>query len=417
MNRARFELVAGEAIRSAPPDTYTLVWLNLDKFKLINDMAGNQEGDRALRYIHGELAAHLAPGEQVARIASDDYALLLRTASDEALTARLGEMARDVNRFNDKRKYKYILSFSAGLYRVNDPALPLTLIQDRANAARQSGQREAAGLCTWHRYSDQDRQRLLEEKDIENRMRTALNEGQFILYLQPKLSLRGGAVAGAEALVRWNDPEQGLLPPIRFIPLFEKNGFIRLLDGYVFEQVCALQRRWLDRGLKPVPISVNVSRAHFASPEFVNRYRDICAKYRVSPALVDIEVTETAAFEDPARFSQVVKALHGAGFSCSMDDFGSGLSSLGMLKDIEVDTLKLDKSFFTSPEMNDSRERDVVTAVIDLAKKLHITALAEGVETVPQRKFLTAAGCDLIQGYVFSRPIPVADFEKLVFGQ
>ena len=417
MNRARFEMVAGEAIRSAPAGTYTLVWVNVDKFKLINEMAGTAQGDRTLRYIHNVLAKSLSGGEFVARIASDNYALLLRSGPDPVMVARLGDMAQAVNRFNDGRKYKYILSFTAGLYRVEEPELEITRIQDRANVARQGAQGEAAGLCLCRIYSDQERQHLLIEKDIENRMRTALKEGQFQVYLQPKLSLKDDTVAGAEALVRWNDPENGLIPPDRFIPLFEKNGFILPLDRYVFEEVCKLLRRWLDRGLTPVPISVNVSRAHFSGPNFVDSYRKICKKYDVPPALLEIEVTETVVFQDPSAFSQIVEQIHRAGFTCSMDDFGSGYSSLNVLKDIEVDTLKLDKAFFASPEMDDQRERDVVTTVIDLAKKLNIEALAEGVETAPQRDFLKASDCDLIQGYVFSKPIPIDAFEKLVFGQ
>lgn len=417
INRNRFDMDVSEAIRSAPAGTYALVWMNVEKFKLINDLAGNKEGDRTLRYIHGVIKNHLRPNEYLARISSDNFALLLYDEPDQALMKRLEDMTADINRFNENRKYQYILSFTAGIYRVDDPSLEITLIQDRANVARgEIVKNNITGFCSCRVYSEKEREQLVAEKEIENRMRSALEERQFVVYLQPKLSLKEDVISGAEALVRWKDPDKGLIPPNDFIPLFEKNGFIIPLDLYVFEEVCRLLRGWIDRGFDPVPISVNVSRTHFTVLNFMDDYVQICRKYEIPPYLIEIEVTETVVFENPDVFSQIVRMIHKAGFTCSMDDFGSGYSSLNVLKDIEVDTIKLDRAFFASPEMDNPRERDVVTTVIDLAKKLHMEALAEGVETEPQRRFLKASDCDLIQGYVFSRPLPAEDFEKLVFG-
>nr|WP_243108425.1 EAL domain-containing protein [Maliibacterium massiliense] len=417
MNRMRFDMVTREAIARAPAGSYALVWLNVEKFKLINDMAGNESGDRTLKYMHGVMQAHLKQGEYLARITSDNYALLLHDAPDAAIAQRLNDMARDINSFNDSRRYKYIISFTAGVYRIDDAQMEITRIEDRANVARKGIRKnDATGLCACRFYSDTERRQLMAEKDIENKMRSALESGQFEVYLQPKLSLRDNTVCGAEALVRWNDPRQGMIMPDAFIPIFEKNGFITQMDLYVFEQVCKLLRGWIDQGFEAVPISVNVSRAHFTVPDFVEHYAQISRRYGVPPCLIELEVTETIVFEDPETFSQIVQTIHSKGFTCSMDDFGSGYSSMNVLKDIDVDTIKMDRAFFASPMMDNPKERDVVATVIELAKKLQMTALAEGVETEAQRLFLQKSACDLIQGYVFSKPLPAPDFARLVYG-
>lgn len=418
MNRTRFDMVAGDAIRSAPAGSYALVWLNMQKFKLINDAAGNKEGDATLKYAYDILGKQLEEGEYAARISADNYTLLLKNSEDGAMIERLDEMIKAVNLFNEGRKDKYFLSFTAGIYRIDDPSLEITQIQDRAHVARKKIRKtDADSLCSCRFYSDQDRKKLMAEKEVENKMRAALERGEFEIYLQPKVSLEENNVAGAEALVRWNDPEKGLVPPGDFIPVFEKTGFIIQLDLYVMEKVCALLRSWIDRGLVPVPISVNVSRAHFTLPDFTGRYAELCAKYEIPPELIEIEVTETVVFEDPEAFSKIVARIHERGFTCSMDDFGSGYSSLNVLKDIEVDTLKLDRAFFKSEQMDNPRERHVVSAVIGLAKSLEMGSVAEGVETRAQTEFLRNAQCDMVQGFVYSRPVPADVFERRLLGK
>ena len=188
------------------------------------------------------------------------------------------------------------------------------------------------------------------------------------------------------------------------------------MDLYVFEQVCILLRGWLDKGVKPVPISVNMSRAHLAHADFLDAYEAIRSEYSVPPELLEIELTETLVFTNPEMLFQVIDQIHRRGYRCSMDDFGSGYSSLNLLKDLQMDTLKLDRAFFTSQNADNPRERDVVTSVIDLAEKLSMSTVAEGVESQQQVEFLKQSSCDMVQGYVFSRPVPIPDFEALAFG-
>ena len=417
MNRTRFEMVAGATIHANLSGAYTVVWMNMQKFKLINDLAGNVSGDAVLKHVHTVLTRHLRPGELAARTYADSYCLLLESDADAAVAARLSAMVDEINGFNRAMEQPYFLSFTAGACRADDSALEITQLLDRANLARKEIRKMENGqLCACKFYSDVERAELLAEKEIENRMRPALQNHEFVVYLQPKLSLAGHKVEGAEALVRWQDPQKGLIAPDSFIPIFEKNGFVVQLDLYVLEEVCKMIRDWLDRGLEVPPVSVNVSRRHFVIPHFIDGYAEVCRRHGVPPALIELEVTETVVFEDPALFTAIVEEMHAAGFTCSMDDFGSGYSSLNVLRDIEVDTLKLDRAFFSSRQMDNPRERDVVCTVVDLAQKLHMRTVAEGVETAAQQAFLEQTACDLLQGYVFSRPLPRAEYEKLVFG-
>lgn len=416
-NRSKFDMDAGGAILEGAPGDYVLVSLDIRKFKLINDLFGIEMGDRTLRYVYEVLAHHLQEGEFVTRAAADNFCLLLRNDDKLMIINRLDVMAKSINQFNEGLERKYFLSLVFGICPVLDPAMPLTQLLDRANVALKSIKDKGDNrLFACQFYSDLDRQKLMREKEMENRMQDALNNGEFVVYLQPKLSLADNTIAGAEALVRWQDPEHGLIPPDAFIPFFEKNRFIIDVDLYVFEQVCRLLRRWLDAGLTPMPISVNMSRAHLAQSNFLDAYEAVCQAYRVPPELLEIELTETLVFKNPDMLYQVIDQIHRRGYHCSMDDFGSGYSSLNLLKNLRMDTLKLDRAFFTSENADDSRERDVVTSVIELAEKLSMTTVAEGVETKAQAAFLKEARCDMIQGYVFSRPLPIADFEKLAFG-
>lgn len=416
-NRTSFEIDAGGAVRAALPGTYVLVWLDIQKFKVINDFFGVEMGDRVLRHCYETVEAHLENGEYVARLAADGFNLLLRTAGEKELEARLNRIAEDANNFEPFRERNYLLSFSAGIYPIDDPVLPLVKIQDRANIARKkSGGSEEHCLCTCLFYSEQDRLRSLREKEMENRMHDALGRDEFVVYLQPKQSLKKAAIGGAEALVRWRAPE-GLIPPNDFIPLFEQNGFIVDLDLHVFEKVCAMLRKWLDNGLTPVPVSVNMSRVHLADPQFLERYETIRRAYDVPPELLEIELTESLVFENPHLLVQFIERIRAHGYHCSIDDFGSGYSSLNLLKDMNVNVLKLDRVFFASREADNARERTVIVSVIDLAKKLSMGTVAEGVETTRQVEFLQQADCDMVQGYVFSRPVPLAEFEQMAFGR
>lgn len=413
-NRRKFEQIAGTTIASCQPGTFALVWMNLQKFKLINETDGVEAGDRTLKYIHHQLTKKLKKDEFAARLFSDNFILLMKESDNRKIEERLQEMAASINAFNMNREYKYYLTFTAGVYHVYDNTLSITSMEDRAHAARKSEHCFTSDLCVCNFYSNDIQEKLQEEKNLENSMRESLQRHEFEVYLQPKYSLKDKKIYGAEALIRWHHPVLGFLAPIEFIPLFEKNGFIVDLDLFVFEEVCILLRKWIREGKPLFPVSVNMSRVHLLKANFLDDYIAIRNRYDVPASCLEIELTETMVFENPNAFHSIIKGIHEAGFTCSMDDFGSGYSSLNMLKDFSLDTVKLDGAFFSSEKMDNQKENIIVKSIIDMTKKLDMSTVAEGIETSNQMDFLSTTPCDLVQGYVISKPVPIKDFEKLV---
>ena len=413
-NRKKFDMVAEEIIRTSASGTYQMIWMNMQKFKLVNDMSGVELGDRLLEYIYHKIRDILSETEYAARLFSDNFIILMKNEGKEKTVLRLKGLVESINSYNFEQPYKYYLTFIFGIYEISENDLPIIYAEDRAHTAIESKDFVNTGFCTCSYYSEELRNKMLAEKSMENRMRDALKNGEFKLYLQPKYDSHRGTVSGAEALVRWEDPVKGLLPPAVFIPLFEANGFIIQIDLYIFEQTCRFLRKLIDEDKMLIPVSVNMSRAHFQDPDFLDHYIEIVERYDVPPEYLDIELTETMVFEKPEVFINIIKQIHAAGFKCSMDDFGSGYSSLNNLKDLDVDTLKLDRAFFSSRTMEDERENIIITNILNMSRALVMTTVAEGIETKEQVEFLKKTSCDMIQGFVFSKPVPASDFYDLL---
>ncbi|MCR4923006.1 MAG: EAL domain-containing protein, partial [Lachnospiraceae bacterium] len=248
------------------------------------------------------------------------------------------------------------------------------------------------------------------ESIVTEQEKKALDNKEFLVYYQPKYDPKTDRLKGAEALIRWNSPEFGLVSPGRFIPIFEKNGFIKEIDHYMLRSVAADQKRWFDEGRKCVPISVNVSRAHFIESDLAEQIRDTVDREGTSRSLIEIELTESAFFDDKDALISIIEKLKEYGFSVSMDDFGSGYSSLNSLKDMPLDVLKLDAEFFRGGDKE--RGEKVVSETIKLAKSLKMKTVAEGVEIKDQVEFLAEQGCDMIQGYYYAKPMPKNEFEE-----
>ncbi len=242
----------------------------------------------------------------------------------------------------------------------------------------------------------------------------SLKNQDFQVYLQPKVGLKEDSVVGAEALVRWRHPQKGVMLPSDFVPVFERDGSICKLDRYVFEEVCRILSRWREEGRPLFPVSLNLSRCHFQIPDFLSYFERLKRKYQIPDGLIEMELTESVFFqdEDIETVKHTLEKMHRLGFRCSLDDFGSGYSSLGLLKEFEVDAVKLDRSFFADGMRR--RGEDVVEGVIALSKKLHLYTVAEGIETKEQVEFLERIRCDAIQGYFYSKPLPVKEFEHWV---
>lgn len=417
-SRLYFETKAKELIHKKEEGYYAFVSLDINKFKLINDSFGSNEGNKTLKYILESIQKNLEKDEIVSRTSADNFGILMKYTNQSGLISRLEKICDDINSFNNKMSQKYYLNLSEGVYVIDDLSVDMITIQDRANVARKNNKwNNSIGLNSCSFYTDLERIKLIREKEMENRMETALNNNEFLVYLQPKYELEHNTIAGAEALVRWNDPKKGLIAPSEFIPVFEKDGFIVKIDLYVFEEVCKKIKNWLDNKINPMPISVNLSRVHLNNPDFLLQFVDIFKKYNIPPNLIEIELTETLIFENMELLINVIEQIHNIGFTCSLDDFGSGYSSLNLLKDVPVDVLKLDRAFFLTKKGENKRGNSVVESVIELAKKLEMHTVSEGVESSIQVDFLRNAKCDMVQGYVFSKPLPISEFELLAFGK
>lgn len=410
-NKKEFERIAKDLLKG--DGSYVLVYANIDRFKLINENYGNDVGDSILHQIHTIIDDELRWDEVSGRIMADNFGILMRYHSLPKLDQRLYRISKQLAELADENGNSYGIILYFGVYIIGeDDTSEVSSMLEHANLARKKI--SPSHLVPMGIYDKKDSELLVRDKALEMKMHKALERGDFVPFLQPKYELEGETIAGAEALVRWIDPDEGMIYPNEFIPLFETNGFIVELDLYMFEEVCRMVERWYHEGRRIIPISVNLSRSHFDIPNFFDYYEYVLKKYDLPPKSIEIELTESLFYNDMELLSDLVKRIHNVGLSCSIDDFGSGYSSLNMLKDVRVDTLKLDRVFF-SGEGNDERGKEVIQSVIQLAQALDLHTVSEGVEEREQVEFLREMNCNLIQGYIFAKPMPVPEFEKLAF--
>ncbi len=395
---------------------YAVFYADIQNFKYINDTFGYDIGDKLLMFISQKIRTALEGKDGFfARISADNYTIIIPYTDKNELVEPIYSIIDDICWYEDIQKEHYKPEIYVGIYCSGDDDKELSISEmiDRANMAQKS----IKGSSEYHIafYTEEIRERIIAEKELERRMDTALAKGEFKAYFQPKYEVNSGEIVGAEALVRWDSPESGFMSPGKFIPLFEQNGFIINLDQYVFEAVCKNMREWIDSGVKVVPVSINVSRLQFYKLDFVKRYTKIKDKYSIPDGLLELEFTESIVFENLDILRKIVLSLKKEGFSCSIDDFGSGYSSLNILKNLPMDTLKLDKLFFDDSE-NLERDKALISSVINMSRALDMKTVAEGIESWAQVEFLKEIGCDIIQGYVYSEPIPHARFTNLLEG-
>ena len=407
-NRRTFVTKAAELLKNKPAGSYAIISLDLNNFKVVNDRFGHAAGDKALRLM-GESMLRLRNNREDFLVAHDvaDTFLVLQPNTpslQENILKAAGTITANLG-------IPIPITCRAGIFVVENPALDVNLMIDRAMLAQMAIKgRSDACLAL---YDDSIRQNILEEQQLTDAMETALAEHQFQVWFQPQYDYDTGSLIGAEALVRWQHPDKGLLPPGKFIPLFERNGFITKLDEFVWEESCRYLRLWQqDASKKHVSVSVNVSRVDIYNPELCAILTRLINKYGLNPSQLKLEITESAYMENSTQLIRIVKLLHAAGFAVEMDDFGSGFSSLNMLKTVPVDLLKLDLRFLEAG--NEERGGNILSSVIRMAHWLKLPVVAEGVETKTQADYLKSLNCALMQGYYFARPMPAAEFSKLL---
>ena len=385
---------------------YALVYFDIIRFKAINDMFGLMAGDALLKHMAGVIEKAGKEGDVACRLEADRFALFTKHSGEE-LEQLVEKLIDDITRYD----LTFKITCNVGIYVTNERALSVDSMIDRAVLALSSI--KGSYTSKYNIFTESLRNEMLSEQEISGIMATALEERQFVLHYQPQFNHSTGKLIGVEALVRWNHPEKGMISPGVFIPIFEKNGFITRLDLYVFEQVCVFIRKCMDKGLPLVPVSSNFSRYDIFQPDFVENLETIRKRHEVPIELVRIEITESAVFGDSEHANEVVKQLHQCGYIVEMDDFGSGYSSLNVLKDIELDLIKLDMMFLV--EKSDSnRGGMILSSVVRMAKWLGLPVIAEGVETLEQADFLKSIGCEYIQGYFYSRPLPENQYVEML---
>ena len=405
-SREFFYQRVGQMLEQNPGQTFCIVCSNIENFKLINDIFGAAAGDRLLQGIAAIYQEMTGNRGVCARLNADQFACLLpdkREFTDEMFI----RVARAVNALPNAGN----VVMKWGVYPIENRDLPVEQMCDRALLAARSIKGQYGKYFAY--YDDHLRGVLLRQQAIIDEMEPALAQEQFLVYLQPKYRLQDHALAGAEALVRWNHPKWGFLSPAEFIPIFEKNGFITKMDQYIWDRTCAILREWKDNGYPDLPVSVNVSRADVYNADIADLLLRTVQKYDLSPSMLHLEITESAYTENPDQMVETVKTLRGLGFLIEMDDFGSGYSSLNMLSQMPIDVLKLDMKFIQD-ETAWTMDAGILHFIMDLARWMHLIVVAEGVETREQLDRLVETGCDYVQGYYFAKPMPVADFERLI---
>ncbi len=411
----KFLLDAEKLMTQNGKTRYSLWYCDIKNFKYVNDILGYSVGDNVLKYWAMVLNQDTRKGEVFGRISADNFVCLREYSDTMELRTRFDLYAAMLENFNETAAQGFKLEMSAGIFLIepDDKELTLNDMLDRANVAQKSIKNMSGSRCAI--YSKEMRERILRETEMESRMEMALLNGEFKMYLQPRIGIQEGTnVKGAEALVRWLWPDKGLVPPDEFVPLFEKNAFIVRLDEFMLEQVCKAFSGYVDKlGGEPFTISVNVSRVGAMQPSFIERYVDIKKRYNIPDGFLELEFTESIAFENHELFRSIVSQLQQNGFSCALDDFGSGHSSLNILKNLPVEVLKIDRLFFSEGQ-DGGRDREVISSIISMARALSMTTVAEGIETKEQVEMLRHMGCDEIQGFVFARPMPEQEFIQFV---
>ncbi len=419
MSPVRFELEYDRKRALVRQSGASLYCIDINRFKLINDFFGHEEGDRLLSLFYASMCRALAGANAcLCRAGRDKYFLLVCGASQDLVLSCLdGALLATIREFGagESRRSNSSFSVSVGICPIPHDATDLAVIKDRADLARERAGTPFGNFIHYGLFDEVDLQKARREHSIESCMVQSLEDGDFYFLLQPKVILSTDTICGAEALVRWHHPQLGLIMPDEFIPLFERNGFVKRIDMWVFEQVCAMMARWKDRGYTLLPVSVNLSRCDLENrTTLAEDLARIADSYGVPHKYLDLEITESSFYKDPASIRHVVDGMRRASFQCSIDDFGTGYSSLNLLPDLSVATIKIDRSFLASGDLEKSSK--VIRMVVDLADRLGMKVVAEGVETEAQREFLRNCSCQVGQGFLYSRPVSVEEFERMAFG-
>lgn len=383
--------------------------LDLGRHAEINDSLGRAYGDRVLQEVAGQLREQIKASETVARLDGDQFVLLIE--GDEALTSRVQGIIKALSQPILIDTQEIFLSPRVGISVFPKDGSDIETLLVNAEVAMYKG--NTAGGNNFNFYSTEMNARSLERLNLENELRRAQERDELVLYYQPQLSLRSGEIIGAEALIRWRHPQHGLVPPGQFIPLAEDTGLIIPIGEWVLRTACAQNKAWQNAGLPHVTMAVNLSARQLVVQDIELLIEEILHETNLDPNYLELELTESAVMDDPAAFVNTTNKLKALGVTLSIDDFGTGYSSLSYLKRFAINRLKIDMSFVVDIT-RDPNDAAIAQAVTALAHSLRLSVIAEGVETAGQLNILRRQGCDEMQGFYFSKPVPAAEFEEML---
>lgn len=386
-----------------PDEEIAFIQFDVERFKLINENYGVERGDELLAFLTQTLGLICSEEQPYCRLTADVFMVVTTFDSDQHLLDFIHRLESLLSGF---KEMDYRLIFGVAI--AEDRTLHTRRHGDNAGIARQSVKGSALNNIGF--FNGRMKNELQKKQIIEEDMKNALLDNQFVMFLQPKYSISSNRIIGAEALARWIHPEKGMISPADFVPIFEENGFILKLDQIIWESACKKIRDWIDKSIEPVPVSVNISREYIHSFDVVGYLLKLVDKYDVPIKLLELEITETT---DAQGVSDIVEKMKAAGFTMLMDDFGSGYSSLNMLKTTQFDVLKIDREFL-SKFMESGRGRKIISHTISMSQDIGLDIIAEGVETREQAQFLHDCGCDAAQGFYYSKPVPQEEFDKLL---
>lgn len=387
---------------------YTGIFFNIHNFKYVNKVFDYSQGDVILRNYAQMVKSYLDSDEEIARLGGDNFVVICRNENVSDFISKI----KDVHMSHEFRSVKreFQLGVTAGIACLEGVDKPREVMA-RTSIAYQAARKTGAGSIVV--YTKEIQKHLMDDQEILAAFPQALAAGEFVVYYQPKVRIADKSIYGAEALVRWVRDGQ-VVTPARFIPQLEREGSVCRLDYYMLEQVCVFLKSRLDKGLKIVPVSVNFSRRHLEEGDLVERITGTIDRFGIDRSYIEIELTESEDYQNYEIMSSVIGRLKERGISTSIDDFGTGFSSLNMIKKVDLDTIKIDKSLIPFDDVNNNKHQDIVmfASIIDLIGRLGKKSVAEGVETHQQLGYLEKLGCDIVQGYVFDKPLPKDEFEQ-----
>lgn len=387
---------------------YTGIFFNIHNFKYVNKVFDYSQGDVILRNYAQMVKSYLDSDEEIARLGGDNFVVICRNENASDFISKI----KDVHMSHEFRSVKreFQLGVTAGIACLEGVDKPREVMA-RTSIAYQAARKTGAGSIVV--YTKEIQKHLMDDQEILAAFPQALAAGEFVVYYQPKVRIADKSIYGAEALVRWVRDGQ-VVTPARFIPQLEREGSVCRLDYYILEQVCVFLKSRLDKGLKIVPVSVNFSRRHLEEDDLVERITGTIDRFGIDRSYIEIELTESEDYQNYEIMSSVIGRLKERGISTSIDDFGTGFSSLNMIKKVDLDTIKIDKSLIPFDDVNNNKHQDIVmfASIIDLIGRLGKKSVAEGVETTQQLDYLEKLGCDIVQGYVFDKPLPKDEFEQ-----